>query len=149
MTLVYWANGMPPASSSIPWHTHGHHWHGYWIGNDNSYHPASYKHTSKSLHGLSPPTRVKATTNAIYVWQFKYANTMPTVTYMYNDLIYDYIAGINFCPYNKMKHHVIFTTIYWNYKNIIPYNMPIIWSWNNIADNFNLPKLFSYTFMCP
>ena len=67
MTLVYCANGMPPASSFIPWHTHGHHWHGYWIGNDNSYHPASYKHTSKSLHGLSPPTRVKATTNAIYM----------------------------------------------------------------------------------
>ena len=47
------------------------------ISNSQQQPTASYRQTSKLLPGANWPTRVKTTTNRIYTWQFKYANTMP------------------------------------------------------------------------
>lgn len=60
------------------------------ISNSQQQSTAGYKEKSKSLLGLSLPTRVKNITNTIYVQKFKYANavTVPTCPCMSNDLVY-------------------------------------------------------------
>ena len=55
---------------------------------------ASYRQTNKLLLSMSQTRRVKTTTNGIYVQQFKYANTIPTVLCMSNGLICGYITSI-------------------------------------------------------
>ena len=64
----------------------------------------SFKQTSKSLPGTSPPTRVKTTTNRIYAWHFEYANTMPTILCTSNGVICGYVTGIHFCLQTKKRH---------------------------------------------
>ena len=55
---------------------------------------ASYRQTSKLLLGASQPRRVKTTLDGMYTWQFKYANTIPSVLSTSNDLIHGYITSI-------------------------------------------------------
>ena len=56
---------------------------------------AGYRKTSKSLLGMSKSRRVKTTTIGIYVWQFEYANIIPTVLCMSIDLMCHYITDIH------------------------------------------------------
>ena len=56
---------------------------------------AGYRQTSKLILGASQPRRLKTTTDGMYAWQFKYANTIPSVLSMSNDLIRGYITGIH------------------------------------------------------
>ena len=51
----------------------------YYNTNSQQQPAVSYRQISKSLLVVSQPRTVKTTTNGIYVWQFKYANTVPTV----------------------------------------------------------------------
>ena len=66
--------------------------------NKQTYQPAIADHglqTNKQIAircGLS--ARMKTTTDTIYAWQFKDANTMPTVLCMSNGLICDYITDV-------------------------------------------------------
>ena len=64
-------------------------------GNNQQQLMVGYRQKSKSLPGAMQPTRVKTTTNKIYAWQFKYANTIPTVVCTNNGLICGYITGIH------------------------------------------------------
>ena len=80
---------------------------------------ASYKQTSKSLPGTSLPTSMKLP-NKQYAWQFKFANTVPTVAWTSNDLIYNYMSLVfTFACGQKcdVTCHVKFTTIHGNCMN--------------------------------
>ena len=55
------------------------------INCNNHWQPmAGYRQTTKLLPGKSQQWWVKTTTKQIYVWQFEYANTIPTVLCMKN-----------------------------------------------------------------
>ena len=74
---------------------------GYQIINNNSntqkQPTASYSQTNKLLLGVRWPIRTISTTNRVYVWQSKYATTMPTVLCTSNGPNRGYITGIHFC----------------------------------------------------
>ena len=78
-----------------------------------------YRQTSKSLPGTISPTRVKTTTNTIYVWQFKYANTLPIVLCMSNG--FDKKAGVasyimsDFLPHEQ-KNRILLIHIHISLK---------------------------------
>ena len=116
--LVDRLNGKPSALSTFSWCMAST---GYWISSTNSniqqQQAADYRQTSKSLPGASPPTRMKTTTNRIYIWQFKYANTMPTVLCTSNGLSVA-ISLVFTSDCRQKKHHITchvkFVTIYWN-----------------------------------
>ena len=65
----------------------------------------------------------------IYIWQLKYANTVPTVLCMSKGLIYGYVTGIHFYQYEKVA---ITSCVTWNllqpefYECYLVYYMLII-----------------------
>ena len=110
---------------------------GYWICSNKSYiqqlSTASYmyKQASKWLLEVSLQVRVKTTTRGVYAWQFKYANTMPTVLCFSNGLLCGNTASIYFCLWTKghITCHMKFALLHWNFTNIhyLIYYMHTIW----------------------
>ena len=90
-----------------------------------------YRQTSKSLPDASQPRRVKITTNRIYMWRFKYANTMPTVLCVHEQW-FNRLSGL-ICGYITSIHDKRIVTsceIYHNpskfYNCYVLYYSPII-----------------------
>ena len=118
---------LPAPSTYIPWCTTIT---GYQINSTNSniQQPTTTdrRQTSKLQPGMSQQTWVKTTTNRTYAWQFKYANTMPTVLCTNIGLICGYTAGIHFCLKTEKLHvmcHMKFVTIHWNFMSTNTYNI--------------------------
>ena len=93
---------------------------GYHTSSDNSniqQQPmAGYWQASKSLLGVSQPRRVKIITDGTYKWQFKYANTIPTILCTSNGLTCGYITGIR-------DKRIVTSHITWN----LPQSIKISW----------------------
>ena len=106
----------------------------------------THKRTHKQiLQSSSPPKRVTITSNAVYMWQFNYANTstVPIVPCVSNNLICGYITGVHFCPQAVDKRSIMwcFHNPSEFYEYYFMYYMLIIW-W------YILPIIHKLCYVC-
>ena len=108
----------PPASFTL---VHTHHWFIYYISNNNSISQQLLTTGCRQTASCYQAQVCQQEWKPIYVWRFKYGNTMPAVLCMSNSLICGYIAGIHFF-----------------YKR----NVTSLVTWNLLQSIWNLQVLF-------
>ena len=77
--------------------------------------------TNKQLDTISESANNYESHHKLYVWLFKYVNTVLTVPCMSSDLICDYITGIHYTACKQNKCHMKFDAIDQKFTSTILY----------------------------